>query len=54
VFSTLGEGEGNSPIVGMHKKMTVEAEDPEQEVDKHEQGNSTPGNYSQVTGYGSV
>jgi hypothetical protein len=37
-----GEGEGNSPIVEMHKNITVEAEDSEQEVDKHERGNSTP------------
>jgi hypothetical protein len=26
----------------MHKNITVEAEDPERKVDKHERGNSTP------------
>jgi len=41
VFSTRGEGEGNSPIVEMHKNIRVEAEDPEQKVDRHERGNRT-------------
>jgi hypothetical protein len=36
------EGEGKSPIVEMHKNIAVEAEDPEQKVDKHERGNSIP------------
>ena len=37
-----GEGEGNAPIVDMHKNITLEAEDPGQKVNKHERGNSTP------------
>ena len=42
MFFTRGERQGNSPIVEMHKNITVEAEDPAQEVDKHERGSSTP------------
>jgi hypothetical protein len=34
--------EGKSPIVEMHKNITVGAEDPEQEVNKHERENITP------------
>jgi hypothetical protein len=37
-----GEVEGKSSIVEIHKNVSVEEEDPEQEVDKHERGNSTP------------
>ena len=42
MFSMRGEGEGKSPIVETHKNVTVEEEDPEQEVGKYERGNSTP------------
>jgi hypothetical protein len=46
----IGEGgglismweEGKSPIAEMHKNITVEAEDPEQEVNKHERETITP------------
>ena len=37
VFSTRGEGGGNSPIVEMYKNLRVEAEDPEQKVDMSEE-----------------
>jgi hypothetical protein len=37
VFSTRGEGEGNSPLVEIHKNVRVEAEDPEQKVDMSEE-----------------
>ena len=44
-----GERRGNSSIVGMHKNIMVEAEDPEQEVDKHERGNSAMETTPKVT-----
>jgi hypothetical protein len=48
-----GEEEEKSPIVEIHKNITVEAEDPEQEVDKQERGNSMR-SYSPVTGHRAV
>ena len=54
MFSTRGERQGNSAIVEMHKNKMVEAEDPEQEVDKHERGNSTTETTPKVTGHNSV
>jgi len=49
-----GERQGNSAIVEMHKNISVVAVDTEQEMDKHEQGNSTTEITPKVTGHSSV